>query len=127
MGCNNSKDERPPDTKAISFAAKITKLGAPPSAVPQGASERRTYFDVDALLDSVESGAIAPLKGRWLVQLHKDGGKLRRRQDLPAEASWSAAELRELAAALGDDFGVLFVALSCLCKCFSVLRSDGWP
>ena len=41
-----------------------------PSAVPHGASERRTYFDVDALLDSVESGAIAPLKGRWLVQLH---------------------------------------------------------
>ena len=76
------------------------------------APPRRTYFDVDALLDSVESGAIAPLKGRWLVQLHKDAGKLRRRQDLPRKAFWSAAELRELAAALGDDFGVLFVALS---------------
>ena len=90
--------------KCAPFAALSQCLAPPP--------RRRTYFDVDALLDSVESGAIAPLKGRWLVQLHKDGGRLRRRQDLPPEALWSAAELRALAAALGDDFGVLFVALS---------------
>ena len=40
------------------------------------------------------------------------GGRLQRRQDLPAEAHWTAAELRRVAEALGDNFGVLFVALS---------------
>jgi len=129
MGCNTSKAETPADAEAIELAAKNTqtntkKPGAPPSAVPQGGAsdppeglvpkvpKGRTYFDVEALLESVESGAIAPLKGRWLVELHEKKGKLRRRQDLPREAFWSAAELRKLAAALGDDFGLLFVALS---------------
>ena len=68
----------------------------PRSAILQGKTERRTYFDVDALLESVESGAIAPLKGRWLVQLHKDGGKLKRRQDLPPEAFITLDELRAI-------------------------------
>ena len=36
----------------------------------------RAYFDVDELLESVASGAIAPLRGRWLVQLHRSGGRL---------------------------------------------------
>ena len=72
----------------------------------------RDYFDVDALLDSVESGAIAPLRGSWLVKLHEEGGRLKRRQDLPPEAFWSAADLRKAAQKLGKKFGVLFVALS---------------
>ena len=70
------------------------------------------YFDVETLLASVESGAIAAVKGTWLVGLHKRGGRLSRRQDLPPEAFWSADELKRVARALGDDFGVLFVALS---------------
>ena len=88
---------------AIAQEAALAKLRA---ASPS------TYFEVDALLASVESGAIAPLRGRWLVGLHERGGRLKRRQDMPAEAFWSAAELRRLAARLGDGFGVLFVALS---------------
>ena len=44
--------------------------------------------------------------------LYNRGGRLSRRQDLPPEAFWSAGELRRVALALGDDFGVLFVALS---------------
>ena len=70
------------------------------------------YLDVETLLASVESGAIAAVKGTWLVGLHKRGGRLSRRQDLPPEAFWSADELKRVARALGDDFGVLFVALS---------------
>ena len=95
------------------------QLMAPPSAplvtaaAPAAAAlDDDTYFDAKALLASVESGAIAPLRGRWLVELHKQGGRLRRRQDLPSEAFWTAAELRDAATKLGDDFGVLFVALS---------------
>ena len=61
---------------------------------------------------SAKGKATAPLRGRWLVGLHERGGRLKRRQDMPAEAFWSAAELRRLAEQLGDGFGVLFVALS---------------
>jgi len=93
-------------------------LGGPPTAQSQtivtsgAAAEPNPYFDVETLLASVESGAIAAVKGTWLVGLHKRGGRLSRRQDLPPEAFWSAGELRRVALALGDEFGVLFVALS---------------
>ena len=93
-------------------------LGGPPTAQSQtsvasaAAAAPNLYFDVETLLASVESGAIAALKGTWLVGLHKRGGRLSRRQDLPPEAFWSAGELRRVALALGADFGVLFVALS---------------
>jgi hypothetical protein len=93
-------------------------LGGPPTAQSQtsvasaAADAPNPYFDVETLLASVESGAIAALKGTWLVGLHKRGGRLSRRQDLPRKAFWSAGELRRVALALGDDFGVLFVALS---------------
>eukprot|EP00900_Chrysochromulina_parva_P014276 jgi/Chrpa1/2284/Chrysochromulina_OHIO_Genome00014058-RA len=93
-------------------------LGWLPTALSQtiatsgAAAETNPYFDVETLLASVESGAIAAVKGTWLVGLHKRGGRLSRRQDLPPEAFWSAGELKRVALALGDDFGVLFVALS---------------
>jgi Ran GTPase-activating protein (RanGAP) involved in mRNA processing and transport len=86
-------------------------LGGPPTAQSQ-TIVANPYFDVETLLASVESGAIAAVKGTWLVGLHKRGGRLSRRQDLPPEAFWSAGELRRVALALGDDFGELFVALS---------------
>ena len=70
------------------------------------------HFGPEALLASVESGAIAPLRGSWVVVLHERGGTLQRRQDLPPEAFFPAAELRELVAKLGEDYGLLFVALS---------------
>jgi hypothetical protein len=76
------------------------------------AGDSKKYTGPEALLESVASGAIAPLKGTWVVALHRRGGRLQRRQDLPPEAHWSAAELRDLTTKLGDDFGVLFVALS---------------
>ena len=89
------------------------------SLTPEAAAEllrsnvASNYFAVDALLASVESGAIAPLHGRWLLALWERGGRLQRRQDLPAEAFWSAAELRHEVARLGPErFGALFVALS---------------
>ena len=70
------------------------------------------YFKVQALLDSVASGTLLPLKGTYVVWLHKSGGRIRSRQDMPPEAFFSAAELYRLVKALGDDWGVLFVALS---------------
>ena len=81
------------------------------------------YAGYDALLRSVECGAVAPLRGSWLLALKERGGRLARRQDLPPEAFWSAAELRSIVDAakrhFGDDveaghaaLGHLFNALS---------------
>ena len=69
------------------------------------------------LLESVRSGAIRPLRGRFVVALHKHGGRLKRRQDLPEEAFWTYDELKTMAEHLGEPFlgygwGNLFVALS---------------
>ena len=76
------------------------------------AADQPPHLGAEALLNSVASGAIAPLKGSWLVAEVARGGKLKRRQDLPKEAFWTAAELSRLVVALGDDYGLVFVALS---------------
>ena len=77
--------------------------------------DTRKFFGPVDLLASVESGAVALLRGRWVIELHARGGKLQRRQDLPAEAFFDARELRRLVAALGNDWGLLLVALSYVC------------
>jgi Ran GTPase-activating protein (RanGAP) involved in mRNA processing and transport len=83
---------------------------APPVAKPLSA--QLPHFGPAALLWSVTSGAIAPLRGSYVIDLHARGGRLERRQDLPAEAFFSIKELRRLVDALGDEYGLLFVALS---------------
>ena len=70
------------------------------------------YFERQALLDSVLSGAIRPLKGTYTLWLFDSGGRIQSRQATPEEAYFSAAELSRLVEALGDDWGLLFVALS---------------
>ena len=131
------------DFSVTTSSPAAAAAAAPPSLLRQKSQlhDSRRFFEVEALLESVESRAIAPLRGRWLVELwqsnvewvkltekeggylrengehgkwewHGRGGRLKRRQDLPPEAFFSAAELRRLVAKLGDDFGLLFVALS---------------
>ena len=81
------------------------------------------YIDYEALLRSVDSGAVAPLRGSWLLELFEAGGRLKRRQDLPEEAFWRPEELRAIVEAarahFADDavaglaaLGHLFNALS---------------
>ena len=81
------------------------------------------YFIPQALLDSIESGAIAPVRGSWLLRMWKEGGgklkkntsgsltstveeigqaRVRRRQDLPPEAFWRVEEVRKLLHQLGE-------------------------
>ena len=55
---------------------------------------------------------MAPLRGSYIVKLWKSGGRVLPRQELPPEAFWSVAELLELVEKLGDEWAVLFVALS---------------
>ena len=129
-GCAGSKEQQsatgavtPPSKQAQAGAGSkeqqsATGAGIPPSKQAQAGGafqELPPHFGPNALLASVESGAIAPLRGTWTVALHERGGRLQRRQDLPPEAFFSAKELRELVNMLGDDYGVLFVALSYRC------------
>ena len=109
-------------------AALVELLPRPPDGLQLSASQAAAlarlqdvgvdhFYGFGALFDSVECGAIAPLRGRYLIALHRRGGRIRRRQDLPAEAFWTADELRRVCARLdekgyGDCKGLLFVALS---------------
>ena len=77
----------------------------------RGAHDRAPHFGPHALIDSVASGAIAAVSGRWIVKQTGIGNVLRR-QNLTAEAFVPVSELRRLVAALGDDYYLLFVALS---------------
>ena len=128
MGCAGSKKARPQN---------LGTPGAPPTPVAQAQQSKQArgtltrelppHFGPEALLASVESGAIAPLRGSWVVALHERGGKLQRRQDLPPEAFFTATELRELVAKLGDDYGLLFVALSYRCMPLEALSLHTLP
>ena len=109
-------------------AALVELLPRPPDGLQLSASQAAAlarlqdvgvdhFYGFGALFDSVECGAIAPLRGRYLIALHRRGGRIRRRQDLPAEAFWTADELRRVCARLdekgqGQCKGLLFVALS---------------
>ena len=46
------------------------------------------------------------------MRLWREGKRIEKRQEMPLEAFWSAAELRATATALGEDYGLLFVVLS---------------
>ena len=89
-------------------------LGSPSAVGAQSQADRQehAFFAADALIASVESGAIALLSGRWIIKLRKSGGRLKRRQDLPAEAFLGVDELRRLVKKLGNDWGLLLVAIS---------------
>ena len=98
-----------PDAHNEPAAEPVAAAAAPVVAKP---SAKPPHFGPEALLKSVASGAIAPLRGSWLVELGSQGGRLSRRQDLPEEAFFGIEELRRLVEALGEDYGLLFVALS---------------
>ena len=91
--------------------------GMPPQ--PQVQNVELAYFDFDRLLESVESGAIAPVRGTYVIELQASGGRIARRQDLPPPAFWTAEELRAVFNRVSQHFGaqsaelgLLFVALS---------------
>ena len=92
--------EREPVKLTLETAAEA--LGYDPMAATRlavaldGNGETPPHFGVEALLDSVLSGAIAALKGSYVIELYESGGRLKRRQDLPPEAFWRPAELCDL-------------------------------
>ena len=111
MGCAASKPVEPTQPGPGPNQRPKTEAGAG-TRDTETPAPRPPHFGPEALLASVESGAIAPLRGRWLVDWEARNGRVQRRQDLPPEAFFPADELRRLVEALGDDYGLLFVGLS---------------
>lgn len=64
----------------------------------------------ELLVSAVDSGAVAPIRGTFLIELSRNGHCLARRQDLPPHAFWTADELRATAALQGAES--LFIVLS---------------
>ena len=113
MGCGASTPVPPVPPGLSPQQAAAKALGFDPAAVLRLADfETDHFFKMEAMLASIESGALAALKGSYIVRLNSRGGRLKRRQDMPREAFWRAAELRSLAMKLGPEFGLLFVVLS---------------
>ena len=111
MGCAASKPVEPTQPGPGPNQRPKTEAGAG-TRDTETPAPRPPHFGPEALLASVESGAIAPLRGRWLVDWEARNGRVQRRQDLPPEAFFPTDELRRLVKALGDDYGLLFVGLS---------------
>ena len=111
MGCGHSKAR---DEHTVTLPPKASPLiqDLDSRTVRKIARAVGKYFDPEALLESIANGSIALVRGRWLIAHAEAGGKLMRRQDLPSEAFFTVDELRKLVAALGDDWGLLFVAIS---------------
>ena len=98
-----------PEAAAETKAPEETVAAA---AAPASTPQRPPHFGPEALLESIECGAIGAVRGRWYAAQAASGKPLPRRQDLPPEAFFPVAELRRLVEALGEDWGFLFVALS---------------
>ena len=54
------------------------------------------YTNAESIFTALEDGSVNLLRASWLVDLNKKGGVLGRRQDLPAAAFISVAELRKM-------------------------------
>ena len=121
--------EAAPEAMTTTAAAAATNESRAAIGRVQHACEQpHRLFTVEALLESVSSGAVAPLRGSYLIGLHRAGGRLQRRQELPESAFFPTDELRRLAHALGDNAGLAFVAFSarwldelqCVSQCHSL-------
>lgn len=75
---------------------RVKELAAPEEAVVDDATLDAwddKYNNVDTLVDALSSGDTALVKGSWLLELAASGRALPRRQELPPEALFDAAEL----------------------------------
>jgi len=72
-------------------------------AAPALAADR--FRKVDAILASLESGAVRLVRGSYLVKLSKAGKAISRRQELPDEAFYDYAELLALLHKLREKWG----------------------
>lgn len=69
----------------------------------RGADTR--FMSFGAILHAVDVGTVRPLRGSYLSMLWRSGERLRRRQELPDSAFWTADELRECMHACNLGYG----------------------
>lgn len=117
------------DKVAVADAAEVTPIAIVETADDviksesdgHGGDAYADYFKFEALLDSISSHAILPLRGTFIQMLVLANKPLPRRQELPPSAFWSADELQKMKDRLcqrfgevngSKRFGSLFVALS---------------
>mmetsp|Transcript_14505 Transcript_14505/g.30433 ORF Transcript_14505/g.30433 Transcript_14505/m.30433 type:complete len:639 (-) Transcript_14505:63-1979(-) len=88
--------------KLVAAVRQAEQAECSESVVEQGrlAVEYDRYCDPAGLESCISSGSVAFVKGRFLIDLLKGEGKVKRRQDLPPEAFWTAAEVTERAASI---------------------------
>ena len=56
---------------------------SPASPASISLSDEKTFKQKEALLEAIKSGAVAPLRGSYIVKLWKSGGRVLPRQQLP--------------------------------------------
>mmetsp|Transcript_9812 Transcript_9812/g.25777 ORF Transcript_9812/g.25777 Transcript_9812/m.25777 type:complete len:643 (-) Transcript_9812:146-2074(-) len=57
------------------------------------AASRQYYTELGSVRAVLESGDAVLVKGSWIAQIAKEGGRLPRRQELPPEATWRVEDL----------------------------------
>jgi len=101
--------------------ASPATAGAPAFTPTSSEAKHLDYVEARGLLESVASGAVAALKGSFVLGLMMANKPVVCRQDLPAHAFWSVDEFRSILERLTVKFGEdeatrrfcrLFVALS---------------
>mmetsp|Transcript_22794 Transcript_22794/g.65717 ORF Transcript_22794/g.65717 Transcript_22794/m.65717 type:complete len:840 (+) Transcript_22794:97-2616(+) len=93
------EDEKPPEAEdensgqpGMAGAAVALEAATAPWASDADA-KARDIAELESLESAIGSREVVLIKGSWLLEMGQHGTPLPRRQDLPGEASWDAAEL----------------------------------
>ena len=86
------------DTTLATAEAQTVAVPVAPSPPAKSGTpvQHKDYFEVEALLESIRSGAIAALRGSYVVELHDKKKPIAHRQALPAKAFWTADQLSSI-------------------------------
>lgn len=104
MGCPCSKSAvQAAAPQSTAPSAQVQAFAAPALSAPASAADR--FRKVDAILASLESGAVRLVRGSYLVKLAKAGKAISRRQELPDEAFYDYADLLALLHKLRERWG----------------------
>jgi len=101
--------EQKKEGHAAAAIAKAEAVAPPPAAKAEAVTPTSIGADrfrkLDALLESIRSGAVRPLRGSHIIKRAKAGQPLLRRQELPGEAFYDYDDLMRLLQKLRDKYG----------------------
>lgn len=108
-------------TSEDAYKVKETAVRQEQSAQEKIDSDWGAYAEYEKILGSVKSGAIAPIRGSFVIKEFERVGRLSARQDLPEEAFWTYQELRQIVDAAKAHFKSSTVACKALGYLFAAL------